>query len=60
MGFKVFPQKVALLADVANKWFYSTVHHLQVLSEAESVRETLIALRANVYLSVAVHPSVPS
>ena len=60
MGFKIFPPEVALLADVANKGFYSTVHHLQVLSEAESVRKTLVALWANVYLPVAVHPSVSS
>lgn len=35
------------------------MHHLEMLSEAETVDESLPALLADVDSAVAVHPSVP-
>lgn len=59
VGFHIQLCEKALAANLANKRFNPSVHHLEMFGETKFVDKSLPAFLADVDLSIAMDPAVP-
>lgn len=59
VDFHISFSEESLVADLANKRFYSSVHHLDVLGEGKTVDKALATLWADMDLAIGMRPAMP-